>query len=149
MANNNAPVKPVKVRGTVEFYGYVDNYNKDGKEYVLKLSNYDFVNYDPNVVFDWYKDKDGKQQKFPTMFEELNAGHNPEFLYFRSDYPIDTIQIKKDDHVEAVKIDYKPDLTGKRIVMTMYKQFIGAIGMKELPPEFKKIAFDATEFDDL
>lgn len=149
MANENAPVKPVKVRGTVEFYGYVDNYNKDGKEYVLKLSNYELLNYDPDVVFGWYKDKEGKQQKLPEMFEKLNKGNNPEFLYFRSEYPIDTIQIKKDDHVEAVKIDYKPDLTGKRIVMSMYKQFIGAIGMKELPPEFKKIAFDATEFDDL
>lgn len=152
MANATTPVekKPeIKIRGTVDFYGYVDNFNKDGKEYVLAIRDYDILNYDPDVVAGWYKDKDGKPQKLPAIYEKLNKGEKPESIYFRSEYPVDNIQIVKDGTVEPVKIDYSPDLKGMRVIMTMYRQFIGYIAMKELPPEYKRVAFDASEFEDL
>lgn len=152
MANATTPVekKPeIKIKGTVDFYGYVDNFNKDGKEYVLAIRDYDILNYDPATVASWYKDKDGKQQKLPTVYEMLNKGEKPELIYFRSEYPVDNIQILKNGTVEPIEIDYSPDLKGMRVSMTMYRQFIGYIAMKELPPEYKRVAFDASEFDDL
>lgn len=152
MANATTPVekKPeIKIKGTVDFYGYVDNFNKDGKEYVLAIRDYDLLNYDPEVVAGWYKDKDGKPQKLPALYEQFNKGKRPETVYFRSEYPISNIQLVKDGNVEPVEIDYSPDMKGKRVIMTMYRQFIGYIAMKELPPEYKRVAFDASEFDDL
>ena len=151
MANvTNTPEKKpeIKIVGTVDFYGFVDNYNKDGKEYVLAIKDYTIKDYDAETVKSWY-DNDKDNGKLPAVYVELNKGNNPDMIYFRSDYPVDTIQIVKDGNVEPTKIDYNPDLKGLRVMMTMYRQFIGAIAMKELPPEYKRIAFDASEFDDL
>lgn len=138
----------IKIVGTVDFYGYVDNFNKDGKEYALAIKDYEIINYDPEIVKAWY-DNDSDKGKLPGMYEKLNKGEKPDVLYFRSEYPVNTIQIVKDGKVEPVTIDYSPDLKGHRVKMTMYRQFIGYIAMKELPEEYKRIAFDASEFDDL
>ena len=149
MANEVKEKKPeIKIRGTVDFYGYVDNFNKDGKEYVIAFRDYEILNYDVDVVKSWY-DNDSDKGKLPGMYEALNKGEKPETLYFRSAFPVSEIQLVKNGEVEPVTIDYNPDLKGHRVIMTMYRQFIGHIAMKELPAEYKRIAFDASEFDDL
>ena len=148
MANEKEKKPAIKIRGTVDFYGYVDNFNKDGKEYVIAFRDYDILNYDPETVKAWY-DTDADKGKLPGIYEALNKGEKPDVVYFRSEFPVDTIQIVKNGEVEPTKIDYNPDLKGHRVIMTLYRQFIGDIAMKELPPEYKRIAFDATEFDDL
>ena len=141
--------KPIKVKGVVEFYGYVDNYNKNGKEYVLTIKDPEFMDVSKELIEKWYTDDKGRTD-IPDQYEKILKGEKMEKVYFRSKSPIDRFQIKnKNGEVEEIKIDYSPDLTGKKIVMVMYRQYIGSIAIKELPPEYKRIAYDASEFDDL
>lgn len=142
----------IMVKGVVDFYGHVDNYNKDGKEYVLTLKDYEFTNLDPEEVKSWYTNERGKTD-LPAQWESILNGDTPEKLFFRSNYPVKKFQTLEE--VNGVKqvvtkdIDYNPDLKGCEIKMTCFRQYIGSIAIKELPPEFKKVAFDASEFDDL
>lgn len=154
---NNEERKPIKVVGEVEFYGKVDTYNKrEGKlkegdpekEYCLTLKNYKFKDLDPEEVKKWYTDDKGKT-KLPGMWDDILNGKEPELLYFKSNYPVESFQIVVDGNIVETKIDYSPDLKGRKVSMTCYKQYIGAIAIKELPPEYKRIAFEASEFDDL
>lgn len=143
----------IMVKGIVDFYGHVDNYNKDGKEYVLTLRDYSFTNLDAEEVKSWYTNERGKVD-LPGQWDEiLNSKEMPEKLFFRSNYPIKKFQVLEEkDGVKSVvtkDIDYNPDLKGCEIKMTCFRQYIGAIAIRELPPEFKKVAFEADEFDDL
>lgn len=141
------------VTGTVDFYGLVDNYNKDGKEYVLTLKDYEFKNLDPEEIKSWYTNERGKVDLPGQWDDVLNSKEMPEKLFFRSNYPIKKFQIPVEENGEkkvvTQEISYSPDLKGKKIKMTCYRQYIGTVAIKELPPEFKKIAFEADEFDDL
>ena len=85
----------------------------------------------------------------PDQYEKLIKGEKLEKFYLRSKKPIDRFQIIDHGEVKEVKIDYSPDLKDKKISMVMYKQYIGSIAIKELPPEYRKIAYDAAEFDEL
>lgn len=140
------------VKGLVDFYGYVDNYNKDGKEYVLTLKNYEFVNLDVEEVKSWYTNERGKTD-LPGQWEAIINGTKPEKLFFRSNYPIKKFQTLEEVNgaktVVTKDIDYTPDLKGCEIKMVCYRQYIGAIAIKELPPEYSKVAFNADEFADL
>ena len=141
--------KPMKVKGVVEYYVYADNYNKDGKEYVLAIKDPEFVDVAEELIKKWYTDEKSGRVDIPDLYKNILDGKKIEVAYFRSKKPIDRFQIIKNGEVEEVKIDYSPDLTGKKISMVMYRQYIGAIAIKELPPEYKRIAYDASEFDDL
>lgn len=142
----------ILVKGLVDFYGHVDNYNKDGKEYVLTLKDYEFSNLDAEEVKSWYTNERGKTE-LPAQWESILNGEKPERLFFRSNYPVKKFQTL--DEVDGEKvvvtkdIDYNPDLKGCVVRMTCYRQYIGSIAIKELPPEFKKVAFEAGEFEDL
>ena len=57
----------IVVKGIVDFYGHVDNYNKDGKEYVLTLRDYSFSNLDAEEVKSWYTNEKGKTD-LPTQW---------------------------------------------------------------------------------
>lgn len=142
----------IMVKGIVDFYGYVDNYKKDGKEYVLTLKDYEILNLDEEEVKSWYTNEKGKTE-LPAQWEAILNGDNPEKLFFRSNYPIKKFQtLEEVDGKKIVvtkDIDYNPDLKGCSVKMTCYRQFIGSIAIKELPPEFKKVAFNADEFTDL
>lgn len=142
----------IVVKGVVDFYGHVDNYNKDGKEYVLTLRDYEFSNIDEEEIKSWYTNERGKTE-LPTQWENVLNGELPEKLFFRSNYPIKkfTTIVEEDGEKKLVtkEINYNPDLKGCVIKMTCYRQYIGSIAIKELPPEFKKVAFNAEEFEDL
>lgn len=140
--------KPMKVKGVVEYYVYADNYNKDGKEYVLAIKDPEFVDVAEELIKKWYTDDKGRVD-IPDLYQKILKGDKIEIAYFRSKKPIDRFQIINNGEVEEVKIDYSPDLTGKKISMVLYRQYIGAIAIKELPPEYKRIAYDAAEFEDL
>lgn len=140
--------KAMKVTGVVEFYGYVDNYNKNGKEYVLTIKDPVFKDVSKELIEKWYTDDKGRVD-IPDQYEKILKGEKLEKVYFRSKTPIDRFQVVKNGDVEEVKIDYSPDLTGKKISMVMYRQYIGSIAIKELPPEYRRIAYDASEFDEL
>lgn len=154
--------KPIKVVGTVLFYGKTDTYNKKNgklkegdpeKEYLLAIKDYQIKNWDIEQINKWYTNDRGKVE-LPNMYEDLKAymdgeGDAPEILYFKSQYPVDHFQIIEDSTVVDKEIDYNPDLSGCRISMSMYRQYIGQIAIKELPPEYTRIAFDAIEFDEL
>lgn len=142
----------IVVKGIVDFYGHVDNYNKDGKEYVLTLRDYSFSNLNAEEVKSWYTNEKGKTD-LPTQWEAILNGETPEKLFFRSNYPVKKFQVLEEVNGEKTvvtkDIDYNPDLKGKEIKMTVFRQYIGLIAIKELPPEFKKVAFNADEFADL
>ena len=142
----------ILVKGIVDFYGHVDNYNKDGKEYVLTLREYTFSNLDAEEVKSWYTNERGKTE-LPTQWDNILNGEMPEKLFFRSQYPIKKFQLLEEVNGEKTvvtkDINYNPDLKGCEIKMTCYRQYIGAVAIKELPPEFKKVAFNADEFADL
>lgn len=142
----------ILVKGLVDFYGHVDNYNKDGKEYVLTLKDYEFSNLDAEEVKSWYTNERGKTE-LPAQWEAILNGEKPERLFFRSNYPVKKFQtLEEVDGKKTVvtrDIDYNPDLKGCVVRMTCYRQYIGSIAIKELPPEFKKVAFEAGEFEDL
>lgn len=80
-------------------------------------------------------------------------GKEPERLFFRSNYPIKKFQVLEEvdgeKKVVTKDIEYNPDLKGLKVKMTLYRQYIGQIAIAELPPEFKKVAFNAEEFEDL
>lgn len=142
----------ILVKGVVDFYGHVDNYNKDGKEYVLTLRDYEFSNLDEEEIKSWYTNERGKTE-LPTQWENILNGDNPEKLFFRSNYPIKKFSVLEEvdgkKTIVVKDINYNPDLKGLTIKMTCYRQYIGSIAIKELPPEFKKVAFNADEFSDL
>lgn len=141
--------KSMKVTGVVEFYGYVDNYNKDGKEYVLTIKDPVFKDVSKELIEKWYTDEKSGRVDIPDQYKKILNGEKLDKAYFRSKKPIDRFQVLKDGEVEEIKIDYSPDLTDLKISMVMFRQYIGSIAIKELPPEYRKIAYDASEFSDL
>ena len=145
----------MKVIGEVEFYGKVDTYDKKGKEYALSFINWEIKNWDTDIVKSWYTDDRGKLN-LPKQAEELldffnGKGNKPEKLYFRSQYPISSVNKLNLDtkEVESIELEYTPDFKGQRVIMSYYRSYIGMIGVNELPPEYKRVAFDASEFEGL
>lgn len=150
--------KVMKILGTVEFYGKVDTYAKKNgklkegdpeKEYSLCIKDFKVQNLDPETVKGWYTNDRGKIE-LPEDYENILDGKLPEKMYFKSKYPINSFQLLKEDgSIVDEKIDYSPDLTEKKIAMTLDHKYIGRIAIKELPPKYTPIAFDASEFDEL
>jgi hypothetical protein len=143
----------MKVFGKVSFYGKVDTYDKKGKEYALTLEDWEIKDFDEDIVKGWYTDDKGKVN-LPKQADELvdfynGKGEKPEKLYFRSQYPIDNVNILEDGEVKNVELDYAPDFNEVRIIMSFYRSYIGSVAVGELPPEYKKVAFDASEFEGL
>ena len=143
----------MKVFGKVSFYGKVDTYDKKGKEYALTLEDWEIKDFDEDIVKGWYTDDKGKVN-LPKQADELvdfynGKGEKPEKLYFRSQYPIDNVNILEDGEVKNVELDYAPDFNEVRIIMSFYRSYIGSVAVGELPPEYKRVAFDASEFEGL
>jgi hypothetical protein len=143
----------MKVFGKVSFYGKVDTYDKKGKEYALTLEDWEIKDFDEDIVNGWYTDDKGKVN-LPKQADELvdfynGKGEKPEKLYFRSQYPIDNVNILEDGEVKNVELDYAPDFNEVRICMSFYRSYIGSVAVGELPPEYKRVAFDASEFEGL
>ena len=143
----------MKVFGKVTFYGKVDTFDGKGKEYALRLENWEIKDFDEDIVKGWYTLDNGKvdlPDQAQTIIDFYNGkGEKPEKLYFRSKYPISNVNVLENGEVKNVELDYNPDFNDVRIIMSYYRAYIGVIGVGELPPEYKRVAFDASEFDGL
>ena len=134
------------VSGVVDFYGYVDNYNGDGKEYKLAIKDPVFKNLDWDEIGEWFKDDKGKV-KLPNLYKNLKEGKVPEIAYFKSaQYPITRVSVydKENKTVKSVEVN-NPQLKGMTVLMKLNKLFIGAIMTDAIPEEFKPTAFADVE----
>lgn len=138
--------KDMLVSGVVDFYGYVDNYNGDGKEYKLAIKDPDFKNLDWDKINEWFKDDKGKV-KLPNLYKNIKEGKVPEIAYFKSaQYPITCVSVydKETKTVKSVDVT-NPQLKGMTVLMKLNKLFIGAIMTDAIPEEFKPTAFADVE----
>lgn len=138
--------KDMLVSGVVDFYGYVDNYNGDGKEYKLAIKDPDFKNLDWDEINEWFKDDKGKV-KLPNLYKNIKEGKVPEIAYFKSaQYPITRVSVydKETKTVKSVEVT-NPQLKGMTVLMKLNKLFIGAIMTDAIPEEFKPTAFADVE----
>lgn len=138
--------KDMLVSGVVDFYGYVDNYNGDGKEYKLAIKDPVFKNLDWDEIGEWFKDDKGKV-KLPNLYKNLKDGKVPEIAYFKSaQYPITRVSVydKETKTVKSVEVN-NPQLKGMTVLMKLNKLFIGAIMTDAIPEEFKPTAFADVE----
>ncbi len=138
--------KDMLVSGVVDFYGYVDNYNGDGKEYKLAIKDPVFKNLDWDEIDEWFKDDKGKV-KLPNLYKNLKDGKVPEMAYFKSSqYPITRVSVydKETKTVKSVEVN-NPQLKGMTVLMKLNKLFIGAIMTDAIPEEFKPTAFADVE----
>lgn len=138
--------KDMLVSGVVDFYGYVDNYNGDGKEYKLAIKDPVFKNLDWDEINEWFKDDKGKV-KLPNLYKNLKDGKVPEIAYFKSaQYPITRVSVydKETKTVKSVEVN-NPQLKGMTVLMKLNKLFIGAIMTDAIPEEFKPTAFADVE----
>lgn len=134
------------VSGVVDFYGYVDNYNGDGKEYKLAIKDPVFKNLDWDEINEWFKDDKGKV-KLPNLYKNLKDGKVPEIAYFKSaQYPITRVSVydKETKTVKSVEVN-NPQLKGMTVLMKLNKLFIGAVMTDAIPEEFKPTAFADVE----
>ena len=134
--------KDMLVSGVVDFYGYVDNYNGDGKEYKLAIKDPVFKNLDWDAIEDWFKDDKGKV-KLPKLYKDLKDGNVPAMAYFKSSqWPITRVSVydKETKTVKSVEVN-NPQLKGMTVLMKLNKLFIGAIMTDAIPEEFKPTAF--------
>lgn len=138
--------KDMMVSGVVDFYGYVDNYNGDGKEYKLAIKDPVFKNLDWDEIGEWFKDDKGKV-KLPNLYKNLKEGKVPDIAYFKSaQYPITRVSVydKENKTVKSVEVN-NPQLKGMTVLMKLNKLFIGAIMTDAIPEEFKPTAFADVE----
>ena len=138
--------KDMLVSGVVDFYGYVDNYNGDGKEYKLAIKDPVFKNLDWDEINEWFKNDKGKV-KLPNLYKNLKDGKVPETAYFKSaQYPITRVSVydKETKTVKSVEVN-NPQLKGMTVLMKLNKLFIGAIMTDAIPEEFKPTAFADVE----
>lgn len=144
----NEVKKDMMVSGVVDFYGYVDNYNNDGKEYKLAIKSPEFRNLDWDLIEEWYTDDKGKV-KLPKLYKNLKDGKTPEMAYFKSSqYPISKVSVynKEERTVSTVEVN-NPQLKGMTVLMKLNKLYIGAIMTDAIPEEFQPTAF--ADVDDL
>lgn len=139
-----------KVKGIIDFYGYVDNYNGDGKEYTLAIKNPVFSDLDWEEINSLYTDDKGKL-KLPKLYTQIQSGDIPEVVYFRSSqYPINKVSVYNKDTKEVTVHEVEnPALKGLPVVMKFKKQYIGSLLLDRVPEEFKPVAFSDDDLEDL
>lgn len=139
-----------KVKGIIDFYGYVDNYNGDGKEYVLKIKDPEFSDLDWEEINGLYTDDKGKI-KLPKLYKQIQADEKLTEVYFRStQYPITKVNVYDKETKEVTTHEVEnPSLKGLPVVMKFKKQYIGSLLLDRIPEEFKPVAFSADDLEDL
>lgn len=141
MAKDNIK-KEMTISGVVDFYGYVDNYNGDGKEYSLAIRDPKFNHIDWDEIEGWYTDDKGRV-KLPKMYKDLKEGKDIEIAYFKSaKYPINRVSVynKEDKTITQVEVN-NPQLKDMPVLMKLKKTYIGAILVDRVPSEFSPVAF--------
>lgn len=136
------------VTGVVGFYGKVDNYNGDGKEYCLRIENPVFSDLDWEAIEESCKITKGKDKgKLLSFYSDLKEGKE-EFtngVYFHSDYPVAKIYVVEGNELKQHEVK-NPELEGHKVKMMLNKNYIGAIVCDEVPGEYQGKPFNMDDF---
>lgn len=133
------------IKGTIGFYGKVDNYAGDGKEYCLRINNPEPVSIDAEAVEEAYPKK-GKYKR-PAIVQRVLDQEKMEAAYFNSKYPITKVWVKKDGKIEEVAVT-NPELKDMEVLMTFTGPYIGSLLLNEVPSEFTPAPFQMEDFDE-
>ena len=117
----------IKVKGTVGFYGKVNELRGEGKVYRLVIENPEFENATEEIFKEMYS---GDSWKDNTFYKDLIANGKIDVFMAHSKYPIDSVwvgdeKLSVDDYME--KFGEELLLNGAEIVMICRKGYIGQI----------------------
>lgn len=84
------------IKGTIGFYGKVDNYKGDAKEYSLRIDNPEFINIDEAALEEAFPlPKSKKDRERPAKIQSILDHESVEKMYFNSSYPINKVWVKR------------------------------------------------------
>lgn len=117
----------IKVKGTVGFYGKVNELRGEGKVYRLVIENPSFENVSEENLKEMYS---GDSWKDNTFYRDLLKNGKIDVFMVHSKYPVDSVWIDNekmsvDDFEE--KYGEELSLNGAEIVMICRKGYIGQI----------------------
>lgn len=135
------------IKGTIGFYGKVDNYKGDAKEYSLRIDNPEFINIDEAALEEAFPlPKSKKDRERPTKIQSILDHEAVEKMYFNSSYPINKVWVKKDGEITEHKFE-NPQLKDMEVLMTLTGVHIGSILLKEVPEEYNPAPFNMDDFE--
>ena len=117
----------IKVKGTVGFYGKVNELRGEGKVYRLVIENPTFENATIDALHEMYS---GDSWKDNTFYKELIENGKLGVFMVHSNYPVDSVWV---DGEKISIVDYlakygeELSLNGAEIVMICRKGYIGQI----------------------
>ena len=117
----------IKVKGTVGFYGKVNELRGEGKVYRLVIENPAFENVSEENLREMYSDDSWKDNSF---YRDLLKNGKIGVFMVHSKYPVDSVwvgneKISIDEYME--KFGEELSLNGAEIVMICRKGYIGQI----------------------
>ena len=117
----------IKVKGTVGFYGKVNEVRGEGKVYRLVIENPVFDNATEETLREMYS---GNSWKDNTFYKDLIANGKVDVFMVHSKYPVDSVWVDNekvpiDDYI--AKFGEELSLNRAEIVMVCRKGYIGQI----------------------
>ena len=117
----------VKVKGTVGFYGKVNELRSEGKVYRLVIEKPTFENATKDTLSEMYS---GDSWKDNTFYKDLIANGKVDVFMVHSKYPVDSVWVDNekvpiDDYI--AKFGEELSLNRAEIVMVCRKGYIGQI----------------------
>ena len=117
----------IKVKGTVGFYGKVNELRGEGKVYRLVIETPEFENATVENLKEMYS---GDSWKDNTFYKDLIANGKIDVFMAHSKYPVDSVwvdnnKVSIDEYME--KYGEELSLNGAEIVMICRKGYIGNI----------------------
>ena len=117
----------IKVKGTVGFYGKVNELRGEGKVYRLVIENPEFENATADTLNEMYS---GDSWKDNSFYKDLIANGKIDVFMCHSTYPVDSVwvdnkKVSIDEYME--KFGEELSLNGAYIVMICRKGYIGQI----------------------
>ena len=117
----------IKVKGTVGFYGKVNELRGEGKVYRLVIENPEFENATSDTLNEMYS---GDSWKDNSFYKDLIANGKIDVFMVHSKYPVDSVwvdteKVSNGEYIE--KFGEELSLNGAEIVMICRKGYIGAI----------------------
>ena len=117
----------IKVKGTVGFYGKVNELRGEGKVYRLVIEKPTFENATVDTLNEMYS---GDSWKDNTFYKDLISNGKIDVFMVHSKYPVDSVwvdneKVSIDDYME--KYGEELSLNGAEIVMVCRKGYIGQI----------------------
>ena len=117
----------VKVKGTVGFYGKVNELRGEGKAYRLVIETPEFENATAENFKEMYS---GDSWKDNTFYKDLIANGKIDVFMAHSKYPVDSVWVDNEKlSIDEYREKYGEELSlnGAEIVMICRKGYIGQI----------------------